>query len=166
MSQNDHGQVLQRDNISVTSDKSISEIESTDSGKYIAYENKDEPPQEQSSVQASKEDNNQEQQQPDTILGLDDDHGLQQERAFRYTVHCIVANNLFPRIKFLDKTKDLEFSMEEGTICHYVFHMCNLKYDIERMEYIWGKARKWVLSSITRLRSDKCTAIRNAFYGK
>ena len=43
MSQNDHGQVLQRDNLSVTSDKSISEIESTNSGKYIAYENKDKP---------------------------------------------------------------------------------------------------------------------------
>ena len=141
MNQNDHGQVLQRDNMSVISNKSISEIESTDSGKYIAYENKDEPPQEQSSVQASKEDNNQEQQQPDTILGLDDDHGLQQERAFRYTVHCIVANNLFPRIKFLDKTRDLEFSMEEGTICHYVFHMCNLKYDIENGIYL-GKGQE------------------------
>ena len=75
----------------------------------------------------------------------------------------VLANNLFPRIKFLDKTKDLEFSMEEGTICHYLFHMCQLKYDVERMEYIWEKARKWVLSSITRLRSEKCTTIRNAF---
>ena len=168
MSQNDQGQVLPGTGMTITSDKSISDIDSANNGKIIAYVNKDNPPQEECSVQSPRHEDNeqQQQQQSDIVIGLDDDHGFHKERAFRSTVHCIVANNLFPRIKFLDKTRDLEFSMEEGTICHYLFNMCQLKYDVERMEYVWGKARKWVLSSITRLRSDKCTAIRNAFFGK
>ena len=35
-------------------------------------------------------------------------------------VQNIVVSDLFPRIKCLDKYKDLEYSLEEGTICHYV----------------------------------------------
>ena len=94
--------------MAMTNDKNCSEMDSISSGQYIAYVNKDNPPQEQSSVGISKEDNNQQQQGSELILGLDDDHAIQQERAFRCTVHCIVANYLFPRIKFLDKSRDLD----------------------------------------------------------
>ena len=84
----------------------------------------------------------------------------------RHTIYNIVANDLFPRIKFLDKTKDLKFSMEKGSICHYVFHLGKLSYKKNQEAVLWERAKKWIMSSIAKLRSDKCSAIRNAFYGK
>ena len=88
------------------------------------------------------------------------------ERSNKNAVHSIVVSNMFSRIKFLDKSKDLEFDMSQGSICHYVFNMCNLKFEESQKAIFWEKAKKWVVADITRLRSDKCTAIRNAFYGK
>ena len=59
----------------------------------------------------------------------------------RHTIYNIVANDLFPRIKFLDKTKDLKFSMEKGSICHYVFNLGKLSYKkIRRLSF--GKGPK------------------------
>ena len=74
-------------------------------------------------------------------------------------------SKLFPRIKFLDKNKDLDFSRENGTICHYVFQTCNLKYNQGEEVVLWDK-KKWIVKNIARLRSDKCSAMRKAFYGK
>ena len=88
------------------------------------------------------------------------------ERSNRLTFHRIVVDHLFPRIKFLDKNEDLEYSNEPGTICHFIFHKCYLQYQSMTEEVLWEKAKKWIKSSITRLRSDKCTAIRNEFYSK
>ena len=50
-------------------------------------------------------------------------------------------SKLFPRIKFLDKNKDLDFSRENGTICHYVFQTCNLKYNQGEEVVLWGQAK-------------------------
>ena len=41
--------------------------------------------------------------------------------ANKLMIQDIVVDHLFPRIKFLDYNNDLEFSMEEGTICQYLF---------------------------------------------
>ena len=71
-------------------------------------------------------------------------------------------SKLFPRIKFLDKNKDLDFSRENGTICHYVFQTCNLKYNQGEEVVLWGQA-KIDSQNIARLRSDKYSAMRKAF---
>ena len=84
----------------------------------------------------------------------------------RHTIYNIVANDLFPRIKFLNKEKDLNFSMEKGSVCHYVFHLGKLTYRKNQEAALWERAKKWIMRSIAKLRSDKCSAIRNAFYGK
>ena len=84
----------------------------------------------------------------------------------RHTIYNIVANDLFPRIKFLNKEKDLNFSMEKGSVCHYVFHLGKLTYRKNQEAVLWERAKKWIMRSIAKLRSDKCSAIRNAFYGK
>ena len=107
--------------------------------------------------------------QPDPTFGtkhFDEVITEHNERANKNAVHSIVVSNLFSRVKFLDKNKDLDFDMSQGSICHYVFNMCNLKFEENQKEILWEKAKKWVVADITRLRSDKCMAVRNAFYGK
>ena len=68
----------------------------------------------------------------------------------KQTIYNIAANDLFPRIKFLDKSKDLEFSMEKGSICHYVFHLGKLTYSQNQEAVLWEKAkiRKWQVLQI------------------
>ena len=88
------------------------------------------------------------------------------DKANRVIIHNVVLSDLFPRIKFLDKKNDLKFSMKEGTICEYLFCKSKLKYDENQMELLWKKARKWIQASISRLRSDKSSAVKTAFYGK
>ena len=78
----------------------------------------------------------------------------------------MVLSDLFPRIKFLDKKKDLEYTMKEGSICQYLFCKSKLNYDESQREFLWKKAKGWIQESISRLRSDKSAAVKNAFYGK
>ena len=58
-----------------------------------------------------------------------------------HAVQSIVVSDLFPRIKFLDKYKDLEYSSEEGTICHYVLKRCQLNYDQNQEEFFGRRLR-------------------------
>ena len=51
------------------------------------------------------------------------------ERYNKHVVHSIILNDLLPRIKILDKCKDLEYSLKKGTICHFVLKRCHLRYD-------------------------------------
>ena len=83
----------------------------------------------------------------------------------KLAIHNLTATKLFPRIKFVNKKQDLEYSEDKLSICYNVFKRCHLVYNTSK-ETFWNKAKKWVQASITRLRSDKCTAIRNTFYGK
>ena len=52
---------------------------------------------------------------------LKDNIEINIEQLNKYAICNIVMSELFPRIKFLDKNKNLDFSRENGTICHYVF---------------------------------------------
>ena len=84
----------------------------------------------------------------------------------RYNMHAvqnIVVNDLFSRIKFLDRNKDLQYSLEEGTICHFVLKKCQSNYDLNQEEILWEKAK---MHHITRLRSDKMTVMKMEFYSK
>ena len=58
------------------------------------------------------------------------------ERYNKLVVHSIVVSDLFPRIKFLDKYKDLEYSSVEDTICHFVLKRCQLNYDSNQEEIL------------------------------
>ena len=83
----------------------------------------------------------------------------------RAAVHSIVASSLFPRVKFLDPVKDLEFTKESGTICEFMLARCKIPANLDERDF-WAKSKKWVRSSIARLRSDKTSAIRDEFFGK
>ena len=99
-------------------------------------------------------------------LPLTQEVSHQKDTFNKLAVHGIVISHLFPRIKFFNKDRDFEFTDTVGSICHFVFSRCNLVFHPNQKEFLWEKAKKWVMVDITRLRSDKCTAIRNAFYGK
>ena len=85
----------------------------------------------------------------------------------KIAIHAIVSIHLFPRIKFLDKNRDLKFTKEEkNTVCHFVLNRCNLQYDQDNQLRFWEQAKKWIVYSIGRLRSDKMVTMRHAFHGK
>ena len=67
---------------------------------------------------------------------------VHRERYNMHAVQNIVVSDLFPRIKFLNKNKDLEYSLEEGTICYFVLKKCQLNYDSNQEEILWEKAKK------------------------
>ena len=63
----------------------------------------------------------------------------------RYNIQAvqnIVVSDLFPRIKFLDKYKDLKYLLEEDTICYFVLKKCQLNYDSIQEEILWKKAKQ------------------------
>ena len=80
-------------------------------------------------------------------------------------VHSIVASSLFPHVKFLDPNKDLEFTKEPGTICEFMLSRCKIPVNVDERDF-WAKSKKYVRSSIARLRSDKTSALRDEFFGK
>ena len=76
-------------------------------------------------------------------IGMEYDEHIDVNREIynRLAVHSIVVSDLFPRIKFLDKYKDLKYSSEEGTICHYVLEKCQLNYDSNRRKFFRRRPR-------------------------
>ena len=82
----------------------------------------------------------------------------------RTIVNSIVANHLFPRLKFLDKHRDLEFSTKRSDVCGLVLHHCNVP-EKEQKEF-WSKNKKHVVLKISRLRSDRSKDLKAAFHGK
>ena len=74
-------------------------------------------------------------------MAVQDNIDINIEKINQYAIYNIVVSKLFPRIKFLDKNKDLNFSRENGTICHYVFQTCNLKYEQGDEVVLWGQAK-------------------------
>ena len=87
------------------------------------------------------------------------------EQLNKYAVYNIVMSKLFPRIKFLDKNKDLDFSREKWYYLSLCFQTCNLKYN-QGEKLSCGDKQKWIVKNIARLKSDKGSAMRKAFYGK
>ena len=59
---------------------------------------------------------------------------VNRERYNKHAIQNIVVSDLFLRIKFLNKYKDLEYSLEDGTICHFVLNKYQLNYDLNQEE--------------------------------
>ena len=56
---------------------------------------------------------NQKQKQKSIQHESKNDNGINIERIDQYAIYNIVVSKLFPRIRFLDKNKDLDFSREK-----------------------------------------------------
>ena len=87
------------------------------------------------------------------------------EKLDNYILSLIATNFLFPRVKFLDYKIDLQYCQRQNTVSHFVLGMLLMRKDVNLQTY-WKKIKKYIGRCITRLRSEKTVAIRNAFHGK
>ena len=83
----------------------------------------------------------------------------------RQTINSVCANDLFPRVKFINKGLDMDYSENTRSICQFVMSRCNLSIEINHREW-WERNRKHVINTITALRSNKMNALKWAFFGK
>ena len=81
-------------------------------------------------------------------------------------VSYFVSVRLFPRCKFiLNKVSELKFDWDKKSICHFVIKGLHVPHDDNIQEW-WRQASKWVGLAITRVRNDRNTALKWAFFGK
>ena len=83
----------------------------------------------------------------------------------KQTIHSICTNELFPCVKFINRGYDVEFSENWKSICQFVLSRCNLSSETNQREF-WVRNRKYVINTITTLRSNKSASLRWAFFGK
>ena len=79
-------------------------------------------------------------------------------------IRSIVSNYLFPRVKFLNRKDDMEYSDEKRDICGFILSHCNLKEN-EKRDF-WSTYKKYVASTVSKLRCDRTKDMRKAFHGK
>ena len=77
----------------------------------------------------------------------------------KQTIHSICTNELIPRVKFINRGYDVEFSENWKSICQFVLSRCNLSSDTNQREF-WVRNRKYVINTITTLRSNKSASLR------
>jgi hypothetical protein len=82
-----------------------------------------------------------------------------------YALSHIVTKYLFPRVKFLDKKLDLEYSEQKNSVSCFVFGRLPMRKDFN-LETYWNEIKKFISDCITKSRSEKTTALRNAFHGE
>ena len=87
-------------------------------------------------------------------------HGIEKQ-----TIYNVCTNELFPRVKFLNKEHDLQYSEDVKSICHFVMSRCNLGSMVDRKAW-WNDHKQDVNYQITQQRNNKIAALRWAFYGK
>ena len=86
-------------------------------------------------------------------------------REDKTTVNLVVTDQVFPKVKFVDRETQLMFSSEQTSICQFVIGLCNLHTDISQPHW-WKPAQKYVSQTINRLRNDRNTAMKWATLGK
>ena len=89
----------------------------------------------------------------------------QANKSTRSVVQAIVTTCLFPRVKFVNRAGDLDYSKNKNSICQFVLTRAKLPADFVESEF-WEKAKTWVMRTICRCRSDKANQFRIIFYGK
>ena len=83
----------------------------------------------------------------------------------KQTIVTVCSTYLFPRVKFLNKRHDLDYSDKRNSLCQHVMEHCHVSPAVDKAIW-WQQNRKHVLATITSLRSNKATALKNAFFGK
>ncbi len=101
---------------------------------------------------------------PSYVVWGDRENANRSTTGDRTTVAGVVADKLFQRAKFVDRSTDLMYDESEGTICNFVATSCNLQPNIDISTW-WKQARKWIPTYISRLRNDKSTAMKWAVLG-
>ena len=78
----------------------------------------------------------------------------------------LVVTKMFPKMKFIqDKVFELAYTEKKESICGFVINNCTIPDGVNKESW-WANARKWVNSTLTRLRNDRNSMLKWAFYGK
>ncbi len=92
----------------------------------------------------------------------------QSDNGKRQVIRMIVRDQLFPRMKFVNK-HELQYSMEAGTVCHFVMTRLAANYSEqslqERIEF-WNDYKTVVMRKLTQQRNNCIQCINNVTKGK
>ena len=83
----------------------------------------------------------------------------------KHVINAVCSNYLFARVKFVNKKKDLVFSKDPNSICYHVISQCHLAPFVNQQEW-WLENCKHVMTTLTSLRSNRASTLRQAFFGK
>ena len=84
----------------------------------------------------------------------------------KHTIAQVVTLDLFPQIKFIEKDRQLDFDMDDPrSICRFVMGNLHLSPNIKLKDF-WDTHKKSVFTKVVKLRNDKTSGIRGAFFGK
>lgn len=93
-------------------------------------------------------------------------HGINVSHAEASVVSMIVADSLFPEVKFADKYTMLNYDENEKSICNFILTKANYSGPtINRVDW-WNTMRSVVLSTLSQLRNDRSTAMKYAYHSK
>ena len=91
----------------------------------------------------------------------------QSDNGKRQVLRQIVRDQLFPKMKFLNK-HELQFSMESGSVCHFVMTRLTASYGEqtlqEKMEF-WNDYKQVVMTKLTQQRKNCIQSINNVTKG-
>ena len=91
----------------------------------------------------------------------------QSDNGKRQVLRQIVRDQLFPKMKFLNK-HELQFNTETGSVCHFVMSRVTASYGEEtlqeRMEF-WNEHKQIVMTKLTQQRNNCIQSINNVTKG-
>ena len=92
----------------------------------------------------------------------------QSDNGKRQVLRMIVRDQLFPRMKFVNK-HELQFSMDTGSVCHFVMTKLTDSYGKhslqEKMEF-WNEYKNVVMTKLTQQRNNCIQSINHVTKGK
>ena len=78
------------------------------------------------------------------------------------TVVAVVAEKIFPKVKFLHKGRQLLYDTKDQSFCQFIIAECNVPTDTDKIAW-WDKARMWVSGGLNLMTSDRNVAVKWSF---
>lgn len=100
-----------------------------------------------------------------SIIWYQSQFQMSQLTDIKHVINSVCSNYLFARVKFVNKRTDLGYSSHPNSICQHVISQCHLASHVNKESW-WIENARYVMSTLTSLRSNRATALRLAFYGK
>lgn len=91
----------------------------------------------------------------------------QSDNGKRQVIRMIVKNELFPRMKFVNK-HELQFSMESGTVCQFLMTRLAATYgehSLQEQVEFWNEHKTVVMTKLTQQRNNCIQSINNVTKG-
>ena len=104
----------------------------------------------------------------------------QSDKADDLTIHFVLKLELFPRLKFINKKVDMEYTTDPKKLCGFMLKHCNVQLIMPKdankeafekqlddyRQMWWQNTKKEVTRIYCNLRNNKIKAIEKVFQGK